>query len=47
MTAIVPCPEILPETELKSFGLVSLVEEIPRRPHSDVVINVYSYAGLQ
>lgn len=35
VAAISPCPEILPETELKGFGLNSLVEEIPRHSNSD------------
>lgn len=35
MIAIGPCLEILPGTELKSFGLIPLVKEILRQPNID------------
>lgn len=35
MATICLCPKNLPEAKLKSFGLISLVEEIPRYPSID------------
>lgn len=37
-TAFCPCPKNLLEAKLKSFGLISLAEEIPRQLSIDSVM---------
>ena len=37
-----PCPKVLTEAKLKSFGLVTLAEEISRLPSTDRITLVIS-----
>jgi hypothetical protein len=50
LIAFCPCSKRLPETKLKSFGLIPLAEEISKQPSIDsvvwLVISVHAYEQL-
>ena len=44
--AFFPCPKILPEAKLKSYGVKALAKEIPRYPSVTVLLSINSHGYI-